>query len=406
MKMERWKYGLSGLKFLEVINHLPNGFDIGISKLSINYCLWNKDEHFDKLSVAPSMYDIPSLEKNSIIFSSEGLLMWDINSSDPVKLEFSITEDEFDNAYTFIVWADPLATASFYDDEKYWKGVLIKEDINAHKKDEELDGGINHIIDMKVKIGQSVVSYFIDLVQKYSTDSFEELKYFRERVGRGEMDALGRLGVMGPSIEDNDTCSKAFGINAFEGVFGDRGVDLYDYDYYKSEHNKVFGPDDECNISGFHSEAVKWGQSNISIYDFKFPIKELYGSMFRIGNDGRIYSNEGLSNLNWGIVGRQAGLEQGVVGRFAAMDPRSQNDDHDDLAAKEGHDIAERAATSSTLPASLSRRTLFFQVLTKITSNDLFTCAGAQRHKLEKERQQREKVKEVTNSMGGAPTSF
>lgn len=51
------------------------------------------------------------------------------------------------------------------------------------------------------------------------------------------------------------------------------------------------------------------GQSNISIYDFKSPIKQLYAEMIRIGNDGRIYSNEGFSNLNWGLLENNSNLQ-------------------------------------------------------------------------------------------------
>ncbi|HCM1955143.1 TPA: hypothetical protein N3A08_004255 [Salmonella enterica subsp. salamae serovar 9,46:z4,z24:z39:z42] len=81
--------------------------------------------------------------------------------------------------------------------------------------------------------------------------------------------------------------------------------------------------------------------------------------MIRIGNDGRIYSNEGFSNINWGIVGRQLELEKGKANFYAALDPRSSNDAHDEKATNTGYEMVEKAALDKKFPVKLDRKILF-----------------------------------------------
>lgn len=40
-------------------------------------------------------------------------------------------------------------------------------------------------------------------MEKYSTGSFDELKLIHDEVKGGNIDALGKLGVMGPSLGDS-----------------------------------------------------------------------------------------------------------------------------------------------------------------------------------------------------------
>ena len=238
-----------------------------------------------------------------------------------------------------------------------------------------------NIIDISLKISQSVISYFLDLVEKYTTPNFEPLQEMHDAIKSGDRNALGKLGVMGVSIDSNDSSFDAEYIDDGEWIVGDWGVDLYDKDYWISESKKAKD-----------SNNVKWGESNISIYDFKAPINTLYGAMMRIGNDGRIYSNEGFSNLNWGIVGYQLEVGPDTMIRYAHMDIFSGDQTHDDEATRDGQKAGEIAAIpSSKYPVKLDRRKLFLFIVNTISKNDLYTHVGVDKYQkkklLEKERQ-------------------
>ncbi|MCT6425044.1 hypothetical protein MTR55_10820 [Escherichia coli] len=383
---------------------LPKISDIGVASLKIHYCLWNEEEYNEKLSVPPVIDDIPSLQKNTIVFPSEGNFPWSIFSNDSVMWETQISQDEFENAYCLMIWADPIGSAAFFDGSQYWKGVLRIDDMSTLKDNKKDEGKnyVNHITEVNLKISQGVISYFIDLVEKYSSDSFNELKLIHDEIKKGNRNALGRLGVMGLSIGDNDTCYMSMAVDVYEAKNRNdtgRKEDLYDGNYYNEQRKVAFGPDGGCinnnpiyydpdhttPFSPYFAVKVKWGQSNISIYDFKSPIKQLYAEMIRIGNDGRIYSNEGFSNLNWGIIGKQLELTSKDMKGFAALDPRSNHDEHDDAATDMGYEIAGSATSDKNYPVKFDRRTLFFLTLKSLRENDLFTCLGAETYKAKQE---------------------
>ncbi|AXC86785.1 hypothetical protein HB464_002448 [Salmonella enterica subsp. salamae] len=408
-ELEQWKIRI---KIDKGKQPLPNITDIGTETLIIGYCLWNQTEYDEKLSVAPIIDDIPSLRKNTIVFPREGAFAWSILNNGSFLWESKITKKEFETAYCFMVWADPIGSAAFFDDSNYWKGVLRIEDNSLVKHDEKGNGYINHIIEINLNIAQGVISYFIDLVEKFSTGSFDELKLIHDEVKGGNIDALGKLGVMGPSLGDNDTCIMAGAIDAYEygnRVTTGRKEDLYDFNYYNEQRKIAFNSEDGCInehpdynnpdhttvFSPYAAMKVKWGQSNISIYDFKTPIKQLYAEMIRIGNDGRIYSNEGFSNINWGIVGRQLELEKGKANFYAALDPRSSNDAHDEKATNTGYEMVEKAALDKKFPVKLDRKILFSLTLKALRENDLFTCLGAEMYK---EKQLAEKAKKTIDA--------
>lgn len=281
----------------------------------------------------------------------------------------------------------------------------MKLNILPSKKAEEEtnNNNVNHVIEARINIAQSVISYFIDLVQEFSMDNYKELKDIHDDLAQGKLSALGKLGVMGPSLGINDTCFEAGAIDNFEAVRHNKfgfGVDLYDYQYYEEQRKKVFGPEGNCiefssgipyashnntggNVSHtkYYNNKVEWNQngSAISIYDFKTPIKKLYAEMIRIGNDGRIYSNEGFSNINWGVIGRQLNLKKGDANYFAALDPFSSNEPHDDSATDIGYEIADTLTDEfSDIPAKLDRHAIFLLVLKSLTENDYFTYLGAE----------------------------
>ena len=118
----------------------------------------------------------------------------------------------------------------------------------------------------------------------------------------------------------------------------------------------------------------------------------------RIGNDSRIYSNEGFSNLNWGIIGYQLEVGPDRMIRYAHMDIFSGDQTHDDAATRDGQKAAENAANTSTggattYPRKLDRRALFLFTVNAISTNDLYTYVGVEKYQkqkkeqLEKERQ-------------------
>jgi len=298
-----------------------------------------------------------------------------------MPFEFPLTKAEYDEASSLVIWADPFASAAFCNTD-LWKGVLIIDEISKYKKEESEGTTKKHVIDITVKIAQSVISYFLDLVEKYTTPNFETLKEIHDAIKNGDQNALGKLGVMGVSIGANNNQLYATRNDTGEFFVGDRGIDLYDKDYWISESKKANDPSN-----------IEWGESNISIYDFKAPINALYGAMMRIGNDGRIYSNEGFSNLNWGIVGYQLEVGSDKMIRYAHMDIFSGDQTHDDVATKDGQKAAESAATTSEYPTKLDRRKLFLFTVNAISTNDLYTHVGVDKYKkkraqlLEKERQ-------------------
>ncbi|EEV0688523.1 hypothetical protein EWN51_005060, partial [Escherichia coli] len=172
-KLEKWTLRL----IVSAGEHpLPKISDIGVASLKIHYCLWNEEEYNEKLSVPPVIDDIPSLQKNTIVFPSEGNFPWSIFSNDSVMWETQISQDEFENAYCLMIWADPIGSAAFFDGSQYWKGVLRIDDMSTLKDNKKDEGKnyVNHITEVNLKISQGVISYFIDLVEKYSSDSFNE----------------------------------------------------------------------------------------------------------------------------------------------------------------------------------------------------------------------------------------
>ncbi|EJV4167394.1 hypothetical protein N6D82_004380, partial [Salmonella enterica] len=139
-ELEQWKIRI---KIDKGKQPLPNITDIGTETLIIGYCLWNQTEYDEKLSVAPIIDDIPSLRKNTIVFPREGAFAWSILNNGSFLWESKITKKEFETAYCFMVWADPIGSAAFFDDSNYWKGVLRIEDNSLVKHDEKGNGYIN-----------------------------------------------------------------------------------------------------------------------------------------------------------------------------------------------------------------------------------------------------------------------
>lgn len=352
---------------------LPNTTDFGKAAIGINYCLYNEKEHKNKLPVTPDLHKMDTVEKNSVMFEGECAQQWKVRAQSPMLLEFPITKSEYNEAYSLVIWADPFASAAFFRNG-YWKGVVIIDKISEYKHDESDGKTTKHIIDISLKISQSVISYFLDLVEKYTTPNFEPLQEMHDAIKNGDRNALGKLGVMGVSIDSNDSSFDAEYIDDGEWIVGDWGVDLYDKDYWISESKKAKD-----------SNNVKWGESNISIYDFKAPINTLYGAMMRIGNDGRIYSNEGFSNLNWGIVGYQLEVGPDTMIRYAHMDIFSGDQTHDDKATHDGQKAGEIAAIpSSKYPVKLDRRKLFLFIVNTISKNDLYTHVGVDKYQKKK----------------------
>lgn len=403
-ELERW--------FLKIIlskgdQPLPNVADINKNILHINYCLWSKKEYDEQFSVPLKINKIYNLERNTKPYPSEGSFPWTI-SDETQSWKIQISKEEFENANYLMIWANPIGSAAFFDsDSNYWKGVLRVNISSLGKvvEEENNSNDINHVIMANLSIAQSVISYFLDLVQEFSTNNYKELKDIHDKLKDihdkftgGNLNALGKLGVMGPSIGRNDTCFKAGGIDNFESIKHNKfgfGVDLYDYQYYEEQRRKVFGPDGNClepspnapyvSHTKYYDNAVEWNQSGsaISIYDFKTPIKKLYAEMFRIGNDGRIYSNEGFSNINWGIIGRQLELEKEDANYFATQDPTSSNEPHDEYSTAVGYEIADTVTNGiSEFPANLDRHAVFSLVLKFISENDYFTYLGAECAKL------------------------
>lgn len=358
---------------------LPNVIDVGLESILVNYSLFDKEKSDDKFETAIDVKDMISLEKNSIMFESKGGLPWQVNGQGTMSLEFPITKKEFEETYTIVIWADPFGSAAFYA-EGYWKGVVIIKKI-ARFKIEETDGSTKkNILNIKLKIAQSVISYFIDLVEKYTSPSFPVLQRMHDALINGDRSVLGMLGVMAPSIGYNDNSLYATGINTAEVFYGESGVDLYDGYYWVFERvmsGKLF--------------TIEWGDCNISIYDFKAPIRKLYAEVMRIGNDGRLYSNEGFSNLNWGIVGYQLELGPERMIKFAHMDPSSENQDHDDAATRDGQSAGEKASKQvytrdsepEKYPKEFDRRKLFLFITKVISENDLYTYLGVLKHREE-----------------------
>ncbi|EKK1678897.1 TPA: hypothetical protein JZG31_000494 [Escherichia coli] len=363
---------------------LPNTTDFDRTTIGINYCLYNKDEYDKKLPVIPDLHHMDTVEKNSVMFEGECAQQWKVSAQSPMPLEFPITKSEYNEAYSLIIWADPFASAAFFRNG-YWKGVIIIDKISEYKHDES-DGKTNkHIIDITLKVSQSVISYFLDLVEKYTTPNFEPLQEMHDAIKNGDQSALGKLGVMGVSIGSNNNWIYATRNDSGEVFIGDYGVDLYDKNYWISESKKAKNPFD-----------IKWGESNISIYDFKAPIDTLYGAMMRIGNDGRIYSNEGFSNLNWGIVGYQLEVGPDRMIKYAHMDISSGDQAHDDVATGDGQEAAESATINpSIFPAKLDRRKLFLFIVNAISTNDFYTHVGVDKYQKKMEVQQIKKRMEA-----------
>ncbi|MFU2318337.1 hypothetical protein [Rahnella sp. PCH160] len=310
------------------------------------------------------------------MFDSQGGLAWQIAEQFTNPLEFPITKKQYEEAYSLVIWADPFGSAAFFGNG-YWKGVQILEGLSIHKTEKTIGSNKTNIISIKLKVAQSVISYFIDLVEKYTTSNLPELKKIHDAYKSGDKNALGKLGVMGPSIGQNDSIYKAYKNDSGEFFLGETGIDLYDKDYWREERKRAKD----------HSD-IKWGDSNISIYDFKAPIKKLYSEVIRIGNDSRMYSNEGFSNLNWGIVGYQLELGPERMIEFAHMDPFSGNQDHDDAATRDGQRAGEIAGETQSdvtenqksFPRPLDRRKLFLFITKVLSENDLYTYLGVLMH--------------------------
>lgn len=369
---------------------LPNIADFGRATIGINYCLYNESEHKKKLPVTPDLHHIETIERNSVSFDGECAQQWKVSAQSPMPFEFPLTKSEYDEAYSVVIWADPFASAAFFR-EGNWRGVLIIDKISQYKHDES-DGVVNkHVIDITVKIAQSVISYFLDLVETYTTPNFKPLKEIHDAIKRGDRDAIGKLGVLGVSIGSNNNLDYATRNDIGDGIINPLDGDLYDKDYWISESKRTKNP-----------YNIKWGESDISRYDFKAPISKLYGAMMRIGNDGRIYSNEGFSNLNWGIVGYQLEVGSDRMIKYAHMDVTSGDQTHDDVATRDGQKAAEIAANTSTgepatYPKILDRRALFLFTVNAISTNDLYTHVGVSKYQKQREAQREKERQKFMN---------
>lgn len=379
-KLERWMLRV----IPDCVQPLPNTIDIGSDSIILHFCIYNETEYKAKLSKPLSIDSIEALSANSLLFNSEGHFPWKIGSSD--KLEYPITKEEYNDAYSLIIWSDPFGSASFQD-ITFRKGVSITTSLL--KKDESISNTLNHVIELKLKITESVISYFIDLVMAYSSSRSEFLKEICNDLNSNERRHLtfGKLGVISPSIGANNTKLLASINNAAEKIYGsyyDSGVelDLYDLDFWYSEY---------ANKQG---DTLEWGDTKISLYDFKEPIRKYYGAMFRIGNDAKIYSNEGLSNLDWGILSYQTGIGSDSAKKFADMDPHSRDQIQDDIATDEGYNLARNSANGDNKPVSFDRRKLFFNTVKTIQrTGGYYTHLEVQIHKRqEKEREEKIKI--------------
>lgn len=373
---------------------LPNINDFGLESILVNYSLFNEEETKGKLKNDINIRDIASLKENSIMFDSQGALPWKVSGLSNAPLEFPITKNEFEQAYSVVLWADPFGSAAF-NLEGALRGVPIIKGIGKYKTTEIIDNTKKNLITIKIKIAQSIISYFIDLVEKYTTPNLPELQKIHDALIKGDASALGKLGVMGPSIRYNNNRIYATGINSAEVFLGEPGTDLYDLGFWVSEKKQA----DKFFF-------VDWGDSNISIYDFKAPIMKLYGEKFRIGNDARIYSNEGFSNLNWGIVGYQLELGPERMIKFANMDPTSAAEPQDDAATRDGQRAGEASgmpldtgtSESAKFPKPLDRRKLFLFITKVISENDLYTYLGVLKHKEDlKNYQGHEEIEKMQN---------
>lgn len=372
--LERWT-----LRVMPTAGTLPpNTNDFGANSIMLHFCLYNEEEYNKKLSIPPAIRKIENLRANSIFFDSEGHFPWIVGEAG--KLEHPITKEEYDNAYSLIIWSEPLGSAAFQDGN-FRRGVLIKLELT--RKDEVVSNILNHVIEVELEITESVISYFIDLVMAYSSKKSEFLvglcKDINNNATRAQ--AFGKLGVISPSIGENNTEWLAGRNNLAElhyGTFYDSGneIDLFDLDFWYSEYAHKEG------------DTLRWGESEISRYDFKAPINQYYGTMFRIGNDAKIYSNEGLSNLDWGILSYQTGIGPDKAKIFANMDPKSRDEIQDDIATDEGYKLAIDSAIDSNKPVSFDRRKLFMNTIKTIQrAGGYYTHLEVQlRNKKEEER--------------------
>lgn len=340
----------------EGIQPLPNTTDFGCDSITFQFCLYNKKEHDEKFSKPLSINNVEALRANSILFDCEGHFIWKVGSSG--KLEYPITKEEYNNAYSLIIWSNPFGSAAFKDGA-YRKGVFIATSL---KKTEEVRSNVlTHVIEMELKIIESVISFFIDLVIENSSGKSEFLKGLCDGLNNNKtrLKAFGKLGVISPSIGSNNTKWLANRNNTAENIYGtyydsDTEVDLYDLDFWYSEYAKKKG------------DELQWGDTKISIYDFKEPIRQHYGAMLRIGNDAKIYSNEGFSNLDWGILSYQVGIGPDNAKTFANMDPSSRDEIQDDIATDEGYKLAINSVSSNEKPVFFDRRKLFLNTVKTI----------------------------------------
>ncbi|EGO8378957.1 hypothetical protein EYW95_18915, partial [Escherichia coli] len=170
-ELERW--------FLKIIlskgdQPLPNVADINKNILHINYCLWSKKEYDEQFSVPLKINKIYNLERNTKPYPSEGSFPWTI-SDETQSWKIQISKEEFENANYLMIWANPIGSAAFFDsDSNYWKGVLRVNISSLGKvvEEENNSNDINHVIMANLSIAQSVISYFLDLVQEFSTNNY------------------------------------------------------------------------------------------------------------------------------------------------------------------------------------------------------------------------------------------
>lgn len=366
----------------EGIQPLPNTTDFGSDSITLQFCIYNKKEHDEKFSKPLSIDNVEGLSSNSILFDSDGQFIWKVGNSD--KLEYPITKEEYNNAHCLIIWSDPFGSAAFKDGT-YRKGVFITK---AFKKTAELKSRImTHVIEVELQVIESVISFFIDLVIENSSGESEFLKGLCDGLNNNEtrLKEFGKLGVISPSIGANNTKFLSIINNSAEKIYGtyydsDTEVDLYDLDFWYDEYAKK------------KDGELQWGDTKISLYDFKEPIGQHYGAMLRIGNDAKIYSNEGFSNLDWGILSYQTGIGSDNAKMLANMDPSSRDEIQDDIATDEGYELAMDSASSNEKPVFFDRRKLFLNTVKTIQrTGGYYTHLEVQIHN-EKEKARKEKL--------------
>jgi len=277
-------------------------------------------------------------------------------SSGSIVLAFPLTDAQFNDPKPgLFIYCEPLGAAALRCTaiDKYKRGLLYE--VRDLKKFKSTSPTYNQAFVLNVEVFKSVVSHTVDRMQGFTHGNYSPIDEIRNMEDREA--ATARLGAL--AVGDVAPWKAQAGDIILSGRKNN-----YDYTYATNNPDKAGILDLKPDIGTIDKQ-----------YQGLTPYKasQDYGDVVTIGNNGRLYSRDVFSNLNWGYVGNYAGFQADELNRLANLDPTSTAVPQDDLSTIRGHQIAKDAddkMEGKGANVCLAPRPVIFRHLVSILDTD------------------------------------